>query len=150
MTVFLPDEVATLAFAARFYRALPPACVIYLHGPLGAGKTAFVRGCLHAAGHTGAVKSPTFTLVEEYAPDGRAWFHFDLYRLSDPEELEFLGIRDYFGPNTLCFIEWAERGAGILPAPDLELELAIDGAGRRLTLSAVSGAGRSVLDKLAE
>lgn len=149
MIVHLPDEAATSAFAARFSKALPPqGCVVFLHGPLGAGKTTFVRGCLRAAGHVGAVKSPTFTLVEEYPLGGAQWYHFDLYRLTDPSELDYLGLGDYFGPKTFCFIEWPERGAGILPNPDLELSLSVEGAGRRLELAAGSEKGRNVLDIL--
>ena len=141
----LPDEAATLACAARFYRALPPGCLVFLRGGLGAGKTAFVRGCLRAAGHAGAVKSPTFTLVEEYVLEGRAIYHFDLYRLADAEELEWMGIRDYLRPDALCFIEWPERGEGVLPAADVELSLSIDGAARNLDMVANSAAGRKVL-----
>lgn len=148
MNFFLPDEAATLNLAARFHQALPASCVIYLHGPLGAGKTAFVRGCLRAAGHAGAVKSPTFTLVEEYRLGEIVVFHFDLYRLADPEELEFMGIRDYFGPRTQCFIEWPERGEGVLPRADVELTLAIEGDGRSLMLEAVNELGQAVLRKL--
>ena len=91
----LEDEDATLQFAGRFFCHVPPGCLVFLHGNLGAGKTTFVRGCLRSAGHTGTVKSPTFTLVEEYSLNDRTLFHFDLYRLSDPEELEWMGIRDY-------------------------------------------------------
>jgi len=144
----LPDEAATLAFAARFYRALPPGCLVFLSGSLGAGKTAFVRGCLRAAGHAGAVKSPTFTLVEEYALEGRAIYHFDLYRLADAEELEWMGMRDFLRPDALCFIEWPERGEGVLPLADVELSLSIDGSARNLEITANSVPGREVLRAL--
>ncbi len=146
--LYLPDEAATLAFAARFYQALPQGALVFLKGDLGAGKTAFVRGCLRAGGHLGTVKSPTFTLVEEYRLGGRPVYHFDLYRLADPEELEWVGIRDYLRADALCFIEWPERGEGMLPSPDLELSFAIEGAGRSLSLSSFSKAGRKVLDDL--
>jgi tRNA threonylcarbamoyladenosine biosynthesis protein TsaE len=99
------------------------------------GKTTLVRGFLRAAGFTGAVKSPTFTLVEEYSLDERKIFHFDLYRLNDPEELEWMGIRDYFIPNSLCFIEWAERGAGFLPIPDAIISLTVQDLGRNISFS---------------
>lgn len=148
MNLYLPDETATLAFAGRFYRALPNGSLIFLHGNLGAGKTTFVRGCLRAAGHAGAVKSPTFTLVEEYFLQGRAVYHFDLYRLNDPEELEWMGMRDYLRPDSLCFIEWPERGAGVLPTADVELFLTIEDSARRLVLRAYSEAGRGVLREL--
>ena len=145
MKLRLADEAATLACAADFYRALPPGCLVFLRGGLGAGKTAFVRGCLRAAGHTGAVKSPTFTLVEEYHLGGRAVYHFDLYRLADAEELEWMGMRDYLRPDALCFIEWPERGAGVLPAADIELSLSIDGPARDLAVAVHSAAGRAAL-----
>ncbi|SMF94850.1 tRNA threonylcarbamoyladenosine biosynthesis protein TsaE [Methylomagnum ishizawai] len=141
----LPDEAATLEFAARLYRHLPPGCLVYLHGNLGAGKTTFVRGCLRSTGFTGAVKSPTFTLVEEYALPDRTLFHFDLYRLNDPEELEWMGIRDYLRPGATCFIEWPERGAGLLPGADLDIRLEILGPSRRATLAATSEQGRAIL-----
>lgn len=141
----LQDEAATLAWARGLYTKFPPGCLIFLRGNLGAGKTTFVRGCLRAAGFQGAVKSPTFTLVEEYALSDRMLFHFDLYRLNDPEELEWMGIRDYLRPDATCFIEWPERGAGILPAPDLDIGLQIEGSGRRAEISAGTELGRKVL-----
>jgi tRNA threonylcarbamoyladenosine biosynthesis protein TsaE len=134
MTLSLPDEAATLACAQWFYRQLPAGGCVFLHGDLGAGKTTFVRGCLRAAGYQGPVKSPTFTLVEAYTLRGRSVFHFDLYRLNDPEELEWMGMRDYLRSDALCFIEWPERGAGWLPAPDYEIFLRLAGTGRLLEL----------------
>lgn len=148
MTVLLPDEAATLAFAGRVYRSLPPGCLVFLRGNLGAGKTTFVRGCLRVAGFTGPVKSPTFTLVEEYALADRTLFHFDLYRLNDPEELEWMGIRDYLRPDATCFIEWPERGEGLLPEADLDIHLEIEGLARRAALSAHTERGREILARL--
>lgn len=141
----LKDEAATLVWAQRLYARLPPGCLIFLRGNLGAGKTTLVRGCLRAAGFQGAVKSPTFTLVEEYALADRTLFHFDLYRLNDPEELEWMGIRDYLRPDCTCFIEWPERGTGLLPEPDLDIALHIEGSARRVEISAGTGKGREVL-----
>lgn len=143
--VVLPNEAATLHFSARVYRYLPPGTVVYLHGDLGAGKTTFVRGCLREAGFKGAVKSPTFTLVEEYALPDRTLFHFDLYRLGDPEELEWMGIRDYFRPDSTCFIEWPERGEGLLPMPDLDIHLIFQDQGRRALLKANTNTGHETL-----
>ncbi|MDD2770156.1 MAG: tRNA (adenosine(37)-N6)-threonylcarbamoyltransferase complex ATPase subunit type 1 TsaE [Methylococcus sp.] len=135
MMLYLPDEAATLAFAARLQTTLPPGYVVFLRGNLGAGKTTLVRGYLRAAGYQGTVKSPTYTLVEEYALADCIVYHFDLYRLNDPEELEWMGIRDYFRPDSLCFVEWPEKGEGFLPAPDLEIYLEPENTGRRLRIS---------------
>lgn len=148
MNLYFPDETATLTFAARLYRALPVGSLIFLRGQLGAGKTALVRGCLRAAGYTGAVKSPTFTLVEEYCLQNRPIYHFDLYRLNDPEELEWMGIRDYLRPDALCFIEWPERGAGVLPLADIELALDFVGTARTLQITPYSERGQAVVKLL--
>ena len=150
MTLDLPDEAATLAFAARLFPLLSPGILVFLHGNLGAGKTTFVRGCLRAAGHEGKVKSPTFTVVEEYHLADLFLYHFDLYRLADPEELEFIGIRDYLRPDALCFIEWPEKGVGVLPNPDLDLCLHIRGVARTLEIRALTPAGEDVLARLHE
>lgn len=135
MKKYLIDTEATEQYGAALWTVLPETGVVFLQGDLGAGKTTLVRGFLRAAGFTGAVKSPTFTLVEEYNLGERKIFHFDLYRLNDGEELEWMGIRDYFSANTLCFIEWAERGLGFLPAPDATIALTVDGLGRSLNFS---------------
>ncbi|MCK9636502.1 MAG: tRNA (adenosine(37)-N6)-threonylcarbamoyltransferase complex ATPase subunit type 1 TsaE [Methylobacter tundripaludum] len=134
MKTYLKDAEATEQFGAKLWAELPTKCVIFLHGDLGAGKTTLVRGFLRAAGYTGAVKSPTYTLVEEYTIAGRKIFHFDLYRVADPEELEWIGIRDYFDQDCVCFIEWPDMGKGFLPEPDRVISLATDGNGRSLEL----------------
>ncbi|GAB6047483.1 tRNA (adenosine(37)-N6)-threonylcarbamoyltransferase complex ATPase subunit type 1 TsaE [Methyloparacoccus murrellii] len=141
LTRELPDEPATLQLAAEVHARLPPGALVFLHGDLGAGKTTFVRGFLRAAGYAGTVKSPTFTLVEEYVLPTLTLYHFDLYRLGDPEELEWLGIRDYLRPDAIVFVEWPERGAGILPPPDLDIELHYAPPGRRAVLR---GSGASL------
>ena len=134
MIRYLNSVEETERFGAELCSILPAQCIIFLTGPLGAGKTAVVRGFLRAAGFNGAVKSPTFTLVEEYQIDQQKILHFDLYRLSDPEELEWIGIRDYLTQSCISFIEWPEKGEGFLPLPDKEITLAIEGLGRTLTI----------------
>jgi len=110
--------------------------VLYFHGELGAGKTTLARAILQALGVSGRIKSPTYTLVEPYdLADGNA-YHFDLYRLADPEELEYLGLRDYFDPGAVVIVEWPERGLGMLPAADMQVHIHYNGNGRRIVLEA--------------
>ena len=123
----LRGETDTLALGATLAGSLAGGEIIHLHGPLGAGKTTLVRGLMRELGHSGPVKSPTFTLVESYQQKAFEIHHFDLYRLSEPEELEWMGIRDYFSKRSIVLIEWPCRGAGILPAPTLEIRLEVKG-----------------------
>lgn len=145
---FLPDAAATEAAGAALAACCPGGLVVYLYGDLGAGKTTLVRGLLRGCGHAGAVKSPTYTLVESYLLSGREVFHFDLYRLADPEELEYLGIRDYSGSDALTLVEWPERGSGFLPAANLLLAIEYVPGGRQLCVTAVGRRGKTVMDCL--
>ena len=136
------------AIGARLSAAAAGECVIYLHGDLGAGKTTLARGFLRGLGHRGAVKSPTYTLMDPYSIAGRQVFHLDLYRLSDPEELEYLGIRDLLGQGAVLLVEWPERGMGALPPADLVVDIRYLDAGRRLEMTAQTHGGRQVLQRL--
>lgn len=144
----LSDETATLAIAARVARACPGGAVIFLRGNLGAGKTTFARGFLRALGVTGHVKSPTFTVVEPYEIQGRGAAHFDLYRINDPAELNAIGLREYFTPGAWVLVEWPERGQGVLPEPDLDLEFEYHDAGRHVTGRPRTVAGERVLQSI--
>lgn len=141
-------EEAMQRFGAEVGAALLWHGVVYLDGNLGAGKTTLSRGLVRGAGHQGAVKSPTFTLVEPYELPTATIYHFDLYRLVDPEELEFLGIRDYFEGDTLCLIEWPEKGKGLLPSPDLKITIAAEGTGRKLCVQSYSAHGLAACQRL--
>lgn len=130
-------------------RACPGGCRIYLYGELGAGKTTLVRGFLRGLGYEGRVKSPTYTLVEPYAIGNRTIYHLDLYRLADPEELEWIGGRDLFADETaVCLVEWPERGIGVLPPADLAVAIGYRSGGRQVDLAAATRRGREVVARL--
>lgn len=127
--IFLPNETATTELGAKLAKIVPNNFVIYLYGELGAGKTTLVRGFLQSLGHTGRVKSPTYTLMETYQADNKIIHHLDLYRLTDPEELNFIGIRDY-AEQDIWLIEWPENGKGFLPEANLCCYLEAEKSGR--------------------
>lgn len=136
------------ALGVAMAHGLQAGQVIFFHGDLGSGKTTLIRGMLRGLGHRGAVKSPTYTLVESYSLGGREIFHFDLYRLNDAEELEFLGIRDYLQGQGICLVEWAERGAGHLPAPDVDVFIEREEDTRTVQLHSHTDKGAALLDGL--
>lgn len=150
LEIQLDDETAQQAFGASLARACPQQALIFLDGDLGAGKTTLVRGFLRGRGHEGAVRSPTYTLIEPYELATGAVYHLDLYRLGDPEELEFLGLRDLLAEQAVLLIEWPERGRGWLPEPDLLIRIRHLPAGRALELAARSATGEAILQRLAD
>jgi tRNA threonylcarbamoyladenosine biosynthesis protein TsaE len=147
-SIFLPDEAATVAFGKTLANACHGRGFLNLSGDLGTGKTTLSRGLVQAHGHTGAVKSPTYTIVEPYDFGNIRIFHFDLYRLEDPEELEFIGLWDYLDQEALIIVEWPERAAGVLPAPDVEIDFSVKDTGRLLAINSGSDRGQQILSAL--
>ncbi len=148
LTLEVPSAEAQERLGAVLAAACPRPCIVFLEGDLGAGKTTLVRGFLRALGHNGAVRSPTFTLLESYELAAGPVFHLDLYRLADPDELAYLGLRDLLGGLAILLVEWPARGVGELPAPDLRIAIGHLAAGRRVHLTALSPAGKACLAKV--
>ena len=154
MSLWLPDSAATEVLARMLAHTQPASAVVYLQGDLGAGKSTLARAWLRTLGVDGAIRSPTYTLVEPYLlanprwPDGGRALHLDLYRIGDAGELEFLALDE--GDTALWLVEWPERGRQGLPAPDLTINLAVSGDGRSLRLDTESASGRAWLAKLLE
>lgn len=144
----LPDEAATATLATRMAGALDGGLVVYLHGDLGAGKTSFARALLGALGVGERIKSPTYSLVESYRANGRSAWHLDLYRIADPGELEWLGLDALSDPAALVLVEWPERGAGALPAPDLVVHLGYAGTGRKARMEVRTERGAAITSRL--
>lgn len=144
----LPDEQAMVQLGGSIARLIRDRLIITLQGDLGVGKTTLSRGILQGLGHSGAVKSPTYTLVEPYQLALGAVYHFDLYRLVDAEELEYMGFADYLADAQLCLIEWPEQGQGFLPMADIAIEISQPGAGRCVTLCANSAVGQQLISQL--
>jgi tRNA threonylcarbamoyladenosine biosynthesis protein TsaE len=146
----LPDARSTEALGAALAQTLPDRAVIFLHGQLGAGKSTLARAMLRALGVRGAIKSPTYGLVERYPLDSGEAVHLDLYRIADSAELEFLGLDDLAASTRLWLVEWPEKGGSALPDPDLRIELAVTGEGRHAQLLANSQMARDWLNDLSK
>jgi len=150
MTRWLPDAALTIRLAECLVAVLPPdtaGWTLLLEGELGTGKSTFARGLIRSMGHTGAVPSPTYTLVEPYELPGRRVYHIDLYRIADEEELRYLGWTDL--EDGFRLIEWPDRAPGLAASADLRLQLAYSGRGRAAELTGLSPRGRAVVDALA-
>ena len=148
LIIIAPDEAAMVSCGAGLAAASEPGLVVFLQGDLGMGKTTLARGFIQSLGHKGAVKSPTYTLVEPYQLKELQVYHFDLFRLGCAEELEFMGIRDYFGDKSVCLVEWPERGAGALPPADLVINIEREGLGRHLAFCASTVLGKLVVARM--
>ena len=157
LTLALPREADTVALGGALVAGLSPGMVIWLEGDLGAGKTTLVRGLLRAAGYSGPVKSPTYTLVEVHVVSGLHFYHFDFYRFNDAEEYLDAGLDEYFSGSGICLVEWPDKAAPYLPPADMRIELRVaageaDGqhdadadTGRIARITAVSAKGRTCL-----
>lgn len=145
--MLLHSENELEAIAAQLAKYVTADLIIYLRGSLGAGKTTFARGFLRGLGYKGVVKSPTYTLVEPYSFDSLMCYHFDLYRLADPEELEFTGARDYFNTSSICLIEWPEKALAYLAEADIDCHLEHHSQGRKMTLTACSTKGEQLMQQ---
>lgn len=148
MERIIPTENAMLEFGAKLAKSCLTSATIFLYGNLGAGKTTLVRGFLRGLDYEGSVKSPTYTIVEPYSFKDFNIYHFDLYRVRDVRELEYIGIQDYFTPDAICLIEWPENGAGFLPPADLSCYIELQGTGRVLEIDAQTPCGQDILKRL--
>lgn len=144
------NETELLKFGEILGQAASAPLVIYLIGELGAGKTTFSRGFLAGKGYEGRVKSPTYTLIEPYHLPGVDIFHFDFYRIQHPEELELMGIREFFHTGSICLIEWPEYGKNYIPKPDLMIQFEIIDDGRRLEIKDCSAQGKAVVEQFTQ
>jgi tRNA threonylcarbamoyladenosine biosynthesis protein TsaE len=151
LSVDLEGERKMQDFGAQLATAIgkiDAPLLMLLNGDLGAGKTTISRGLLQGLGHQGAVKSPTYTLVEPYELDIGVVYHFDLYRLIDSEELEHIGFSDYLSEAKLCIIEWPENGGSYIPQPDISIDIGVYQSGRRLTLNSATESGNRCINLL--
>ncbi len=144
----IDNEADMLSFGAKIGEHLANGTIVYISGDLGAGKTTLCRGILAGKSYTKKVKSPTYTLVESYQLSNTVLYHFDLYRLSDPDELEYIGYRDYLDGSAICLVEWPEKGLGWLPNPDLNIQITDYKQGRKINIQSLSKLGLAVNDNL--
>ena len=148
MVINLPTELASEKMAARLSACVLPPLVLTFSGDIGAGKTTLIRAMLRSLGVQSAIKSPTFSLVESYQLADLHIHHFDLYRIHDENELDYIGFRDYFVDNAICCIEWPKRAVSYLDWADLEITLSLKGTGRDMQIHAYSPAGAAILSCL--
>ena len=148
MQVFLKDSAETELLGALLWQVLPEKCLVFLCGDLGVGKTTLIRGLLTAAEYRGVVRSPTYSLVEEYRLAERNVFHFDLYRLKDPEELEWMGMSDYLNQSALCCIEWPQMGEGFLPKADVTIDMVVQADARVIEINILATDVKNKLQEL--
>ena len=147
-SVQLADETATLALGAQLAERLVPGLNIWLEGNLGSGKTTLVRGILKAIGHTGTVKSPTYTLIEPYTISKMNLYHFDFYRLTSPEEFLDAGLDEHFSGEGICLVEWPRQAEPYLAPPDLVITLTPRNGGRWCEIRAKTETGRACTAQL--
>ena len=145
---FLPNPEATEACGRAWSAMIRPGLQLSLRGELGAGKTSLVRGLLHGLGVEGAVKSPTYPLLESYNLPHLTIYHFDFYRINHPDELEDAGFRELFNDTSVCLVEWPERAESWLSPADLLIELHVEEQGRRIHISAATPIGQQCLARL--
>lgn len=149
MKIDVPDAAAMEKLGGCIARHCPAGAKVFLQGALGAGKTTLVRGFLRELGYCGVVKSPTYTLIEPYEIKGNITYHFDLYRLNVPEELELIGLRDYFDHDGICLVEWPEKAGTRLGVPDLLIHIEEREGHRQVSLDAQGPLGRAIIKNLA-
>lgn len=148
LSLYLADEAATLALGERLGQVLRPGLSVWLVGDLGAGKTTLARGLLRGLGYLGRVKSPTYTLVELYTLSRFNLYHFDLYRIADPDEWEDAGFRECFNEASVCLVEWPEKAKGVLPPPDVQVSLEFSDGGRHARMSGLTEGGKECVARL--
>jgi tRNA threonylcarbamoyladenosine biosynthesis protein TsaE len=149
VTKTLHSEEETLQFGEAIAKGLQPGTFCSLEGTLGAGKTCISRGILRGMGHIGHVKSPTYPLVEIYSLEISTVYHFDFYRITNPIEILEAGFRDMFSGTNICLVEWAEKGQGVIPTPDITISLTFNQDSRNVSVNAISQLGQQCLEELA-